>query len=177
MSFVPKQDNVLLALEPLTATTAGGIVIPGFEYKTGPDGAEGKRKRDFDPRRKRAQLRRARVLAVGPGHHAGCTKCGGSHPTLIPTTLRPGDIVWVDAVAGDDWTLDKSAPRHHAKPLNFEQVGDHVGELRIIREEECQLLEARTGPDGSWEDPLPDTQRDGAPLGRLVPRWPDEPAC
>lgn len=166
MAFRPAADNVLLALEALPEKTAGGLYVPGFEYKTGPDGAEGKRKRDFDPRRKRAHLRRARVLAIGPGHFAGCNRCGGSKPHLIPTTLRPGDIVWIDAVAGDDWSLDKSAPRHHTKPLNFEQVGDHVGELRIVREEECQLREG---------DDLPDTQRDpGAPLGRLVPRWPSE---
>lgn len=166
MSFVPKQDNVLLALEPLPTATAGGILYPGFEYKTTAPDANGPAKRDFDPRRKRSVLRRARVLAVGPGHYAGCNKCGGSKRTLIPTRLRPGDIVWIDAVAGDDWSLDKSAPRHHTRALNFEQVGDEVGELRVVREEECQLLETSEGDD------CPETVRDC--VDRLVPRWPCE---
>lgn len=194
MTFRPIQDNVLVALEPLATTTASGIVIPGFEYTANGANAHARRdggKRDFDPRRKRAQLRRARVLAVGPGHHPGCVKCGGSSPNLIPTKLRPGDIVWVDAVAGDDWSLDKSAPRHHTKALNFAQVGDGVGELRVVREEECQLVEVADG-DARWDDECPSTVRDRSALPplsaddyasdpreslwaeRLVPRWPSE---
>lgn len=138
MNFHPRSDNVLLELEPLPTQTTGGLHIPDMGKK--------------DARRKATAVRWARVLAVGPGHQPGCKKCGDRRRVFIPTELRPGQRVLVDALAGQDYSWDIVPTRAHAKAQNFEAVGDHRGELRVVREDECIAVD---------EDAQPDTVRDG----------------
>ncbi len=133
----PFQDNVLIELEPLPEKSAGGVYIPDMGKK--------------DSRRRNTAVRFARVLAVGPGHRPGCRHCGGQRQAFIPTELRTGDRVLVDAQAGQNYDFDISAPRHHAKAMNFDGVAGYRGELRIVREAEVI---------GVCEDELPETLRD-----------------
>jgi co-chaperonin GroES (HSP10) len=121
-AFRAFQDNVLLELEPLPAQTEGGLVIP--------DMGKG------DSRRKATAVRWAKVLAVGPGHRPGCRHCGGQRQAFIPTQVRVGDRVLIDAMAGQDYLFDISAPRHHAKAMAFDGVAGYRGELRVVREDE-----------------------------------------
>jgi co-chaperonin GroES (HSP10) len=114
-------DNVLIQLEPLETQTKSGIFLP--------DLAKGSR-------RQGTELRKATVLAIGPGHNPGCKKCGGQKSTFIPTSLKPGDKVLVPALAGEDYILDVSAPRHYQNAPEFKNFDEHEGELRIVREEQ-----------------------------------------
>lgn len=119
-----RDDNVLIAFEPLEEKTVGGIIMPDFEYS------------DKGKKEKRHVLsRKARVLSVGPGHYPGCKKCGGVKCTFIPTELKPGDVVQVPANTGEDYSMDISAPRHHTDEHKFEDFGEFANrEMRILRE-------------------------------------------
>lgn len=123
----PTQDNVLIELEALPDQTAGGLFVPDMGKK--------------DSRRKNTAVRWARVLAVGPGHRPGCKACGGQRDSFIPTEVRAGDRVLVDAVAGQDYSADLTAPRHHKKALTFDGVAGYRGELRMVREDECIAID------------------------------------
>lgn len=104
------QDNVLLRFEELPKLSAGGLHLPDT--------------------RRGEKTRQAVVVAVGPGH----TNRGGH---FIPTTVKVGSRVVVDAQAGQNYELDLSVPRHN-KPTEW---ADGSGEFRIVREEEilCDL--------------------------------------
>ena len=141
------QDNILLELEPLETSTPGGIVHPGFVYEKNRSG-EVKIKRD--PRLRKG-VRFGRVLAAGPGHFPGCRACGGQRCTFIPTEVRVGDRVVVDALAGQDYSLDVTAPRHHKRAQQFQALSDRVGEFRVVREGEIHGVDT---------DALPDTVRE-----------------
>lgn len=108
------QDNVLLGLLPDPEMTASGLLFVPKTAKQAP-----------------TTTRLARVLAVGPGHHAGRNARGG----FIPTTVQAGQTVLVDRVAGQDWTLDNTEPRHHqdeaGNPVAIEWDG-----YRVVREDE-----------------------------------------
>ena len=97
------QDNVAVRLEPLEQVSAGGLHLP---------------------QSRKEKTRSATVLAVGPGHYKGAT--------FVPTQVQVGDRVIIDQIAGQNYDLDLSVPRHN-KPTNW---ADERGEFRIIREDE-----------------------------------------
>lgn len=101
----PTQDNVLIQFLPPPKLAPGGIIFL-------PDTA------------KPEQTLRAEVVAVGPGYYRD-----SGHGRFIPTTLQPGEVVLVDRQAGQDYTLDVSAPRQNAR-------GSDWGDYRMVREEE-----------------------------------------
>lgn len=102
-------DNVVIRLEPLPTETASGLAI--VRTKTGA-----------------REHRRATVLASGPGFR-------DRHGFLVPNEVKPGDVVLVDALAGQDYSLDLSVPRHN-KSSEFQDLLGERGEFRIVREQE-----------------------------------------
>ena len=116
MSLKPYQDNVIVVFEPEPTETASGLaVVHGRRNYT-------------------RSARAARVYASGPGYW---TEPSYHHPqgVFIPNEAKPGDRVLVSAVAGQDYSLDLSCPRHN-KPSEFEDICGVKGEFRIIREQE-----------------------------------------
>ena len=115
----PTQDNVVIRLEPEENVTASGVI--GVKLKRGA--------RDN---------RIATVLASGPGYYGRPTFL---HPEGLfhPNELKEGDRILVDALAGQDYTLDINAPRHN-KGIEFEKLLGERGEFRIIREQEALCI-------------------------------------
>lgn len=103
-------DNVIIVLEPQPTETESGIAIV---HNRKPGARE---------------QRTARVLASGPGYY---TKLGA----LVPNEVKPGDRVMVDAVAGQNYDMDLTVPRHNKSP-GFEELFGDRGEFRIVREQE-----------------------------------------
>ena len=114
-------DNALIRLDPPPSETASGIQLVHTR-------APGVR-----------EHREAVVIAVGPGHHPGCKSCGGQKPTFIPTTLRPGDRIVVDATAGNKWDWDVSSIRHNEK-ADFDSMLGERADFRVIREAEAHCI-------------------------------------
>jgi co-chaperonin GroES (HSP10) len=112
------QDNVLVLLEPKPTETVSGIQLV---HMKGPGARE---------------HRTAKVIAVGPGHHPGCKACGGVKPTFIPTTLKPGDRIVVDALCGNKWNMDVSSVRQNER-TDFDSMLGERGDWRVIREGEA----------------------------------------
>jgi len=106
----PIQDNVFIRFLPEPEMTTGGLFIPQNAQTP-----------------KRNGVRRAEVLAVGPGYYRD-----NGHGRFIPTTLEVGEIVLVDALAGQDYRLDLNVPRHNKSA----EWTDKHGEMRCVREEE-----------------------------------------
>lgn len=103
-------DNVIVRLLPRETKTPGGLFIP--------DTAKG-------PNAKQTVM--AEVVASGPGWRMR----NGRGP-LVPNETRPGDIVMIDALAGQDYKLDLNVPRQN-KGADW---ADDAGEFRIVREDE-----------------------------------------
>ena len=126
MSFRPLADNVLIVLEPEPAETSSGLAI----VRTRGPGAK--------------HSRTARVVASGPGYLGRTTYM---HPGGLfhPNELKPGDRILVDALAGNNWDWDISAPRNNGVDTTvpfFDSrrlMGDKV-EARIIREAEALAI-------------------------------------
>jgi co-chaperonin GroES (HSP10) len=114
-------DNALILLEPKPTETASGIQLV---HMKGPGARE---------------HRTAKVIAVGPGHHPGCKSCGGSRSTFIPTTLKPGDRIVVDALCGNKWNMDVSSVRQNER-TDFDSMLGERGDYRVIREAEALCL-------------------------------------
>jgi chaperonin GroES len=121
-------DNVVLKFLPRPKKTAGGLIhIPDTVAES------------------RVGTREAEVMAVGPGH---TTRQG----KFIPTCVQVGELVLVDALAGQNYDLDLTAPRHN-KPTEW---ADERGEMRIVREDEilCVIERGDTipapPPDGTF---------------------------
>jgi co-chaperonin GroES (HSP10) len=112
------QDNVVVKFVPRPAVTSGGLHIPqtAGARKTG--------------------VREAEVMAVGPGHFRD-----SGHGGFVPTSVRVGETVLVDELAGQDYRLDLNVPRHN-KGAGF---GDERGEFRIVREDEIHAVVERDG--------------------------------
>jgi len=110
MAIRAVKDNVVVRLLPPPAVTRGGIHIPQ---------TAGRRK---------TGTREAEVLAVGPGHHRD-SGFGG----LVPTTVRVGEVVLVDELAGQDYSLDVYRPRQN-------KGAELSGEIRIVREDEIHAV-------------------------------------
>ena len=104
------QDNCIIVLDPIETETASGLAV----VHTRKPGAR--------------EQRTARVIASGPGYH---TKLGA----LVPNTVKAGDRVMVDAVAGQNYDMDLTVPRHNKSP-GFEELFGDRGEFRIVREQE-----------------------------------------
>jgi co-chaperonin GroES (HSP10) len=104
-------DNCILLMDPPPAQTASGLAIV---HNRSPGARE---------------HRTARVLASGPGYHKPC--CGG----FVPNTVKAGDRVIVDAMAGQIYALDLNTPRHNKSSVFQELLGER-GEFRCVREEE-----------------------------------------
>lgn len=111
----PTQDNVVLRFKPRPPVTASGLIhIPQTVTES------------------RVGTREAEVMAVGPGH---TTRQG----KFIPTQVKPGEVVLVDALAGQNYDMDLNVPRHN-KPTEW---GDERGEFRIVREDEILCVVER----------------------------------
>lgn len=109
----PVQDNVLLRFLPEPTVSPGGLFIPQLGQ------------------RDRRGVRRAVVLAVGPGHHER-NGFGG----LVPTTVRPGDVVLTTEMAGEDYSLDTYQPRQNIDV----EFGEAADRCRVVREAEILAI-------------------------------------
>jgi len=110
-------DNVILLLEP-EPTKIGSFWIA--------------------PKQNVRGSRTARVLSSGPGYHR---EPSYSNPqgVFIENQVKPGDRVIVDALAGQNYQLDLSVPRHN-KDQEFKDLLGDKGEFRIVREAEILAL-------------------------------------
>jgi co-chaperonin GroES (HSP10) len=112
----PYADNVWIELEPQATQTASGLFIPQ-QSRAGARGS-----------------RFARVLASGAGHYrqvnAGAK--GTQDGIFVPNETREGDRVLVDAMAGQAWDGENSAPRHNK--------GGDFGDRRVVREDEILAI-------------------------------------
>jgi len=110
-------DNVVLVLEP-EVTQIGSLFVA--------------------PKQNARGSRTARVVASGPGYHKE-PSYGNPHGVFIPNETRPGDRVLIDALAGQNYSLDLSVPRHN-KDQAFKDLLGEKGEFRIVRESEILAL-------------------------------------
>jgi co-chaperonin GroES (HSP10) len=119
MTFRAYADNVVIQIEPRETQTESGLTL----VHGGKNGAR--------------EHRTARVVASGPGYYR--SKPGGANGTergvFVPNEVKPGMRVIVDALAGQDYALDLSVPRHN-KSAEFQELFGDKGEFRIVREEE-----------------------------------------
>lgn len=109
MSFRAYADNVVIALEQERTQTASGLAIVHTASAS-------------------RGHRTARVIASGPGY---TTPSG----VFVPNEVRAGDRVLVDALAGQNYDLDLTVPRHN-KSSEFKELFGDRGEFRIVREQE-----------------------------------------
>jgi co-chaperonin GroES (HSP10) len=110
-------DNVVLAFEPRETQTASGLSV----VHSGKNGAR--------------EHRTARVVASGPGYWHRFGTSQRSTRVFVENTVKVGDRVIVDALAGQDYRMDLSIPRHN-KDQQFQELFGERGEFRIVREEE-----------------------------------------
>jgi len=108
-------DNVILVLEPQPTQTASGLSIV---HNRSPGARE---------------HRTAKVLASGPGYKRGC--CGA----FVENQVKPGDRVIVDALAGQNFAFDLTAPRQN-KSAEFQELVGERGEFRIVRHDEILAI-------------------------------------
>lgn len=111
----PYADNVWIRLLPLETASKSGIVLVEGERKT-------------------KGTRRATVIGSGPGYTA---RSGA----FIANESFAGDTVYVDALAGQDWSMDFDPPRHRDKAVQFDSLANERGEYRVVREQEIQAIE------------------------------------
>ena len=119
MTFRAYADNVVIQLLPRESQTASGLAL----VHSGKNGAR--------------EHRQAKVIASGPGYrHPVKGRCGGTHGgVFVPNEVKPGDIVLVDAHAGQNYDLDLTVPRHN-KSAEFQELFGENAEFRIVREQE-----------------------------------------
>lgn len=110
-------DNVILRLEERARETKSGIALVHGAKK----GARAHRT--------------AIVVAVGPGHFVGCRACGGERGHFVPTSVRVGERVVVDELAGQNYDMDLSVTRGN-KSAEFQELFGERGHFRIVREAE-----------------------------------------
>lgn len=118
----PYSDNVWVELEPLQTMSAGGLHLPN-QTRVGARGC-----------------RFGRVLASGPGHlrQVSAGARGTQDGVFVPNETREGDRVVLDAMAGQAWEGENSAPRHNR--------GGDFGDRRVVRE--AEILAIVTESDG-----------------------------
>jgi co-chaperonin GroES (HSP10) len=125
MNFRAYADNVVIELEPAETETASGLAL--VESTKG--AARGHR---F-----------ARVIKSGPGHWAYLGQSrdaqgrwtGDYRQVFVPNEVKEGDRVIVDALAGQNYDMDLTVPRHN-KSQEFQELFGDRGQFRIIREQE-----------------------------------------
>lgn len=111
----PTDDNVVVALEREKEETRNGVVLPLAVQ-----------------RRTQVDVVRAVVVASGPGYRLR----NGRGP-FVPNEVNPGDIVLVDRLAGQDYTLDQFKPRQNH--------GAEFDDIRIVRHDEIHaVIESET---------------------------------
>lgn len=108
----PYHDNVLIVLEPKEQVSSGGIHLV---HKSGP---------------KARGSRFARVIESGRGYPAPIGNA------FVENTVKPGDRVLVDELAGQSYDFDLSAPRHQEMAQEFPELFGERGEFRVVREGE-----------------------------------------
>jgi len=115
-------DNVVLRFVPRPTTALGGLIhLPQQVTES------------------RVGTREAEVLAVGPGHWM---RSGQFRQNVV----QVGQRVLVDALAGQNYDLDLSVPRHN-KPAEW---GDERGEFRVVREDEIlAVIERDAEPEAA----------------------------
>ena len=84
---------------------------------------------------RKAKHRKAQVLVSGSGY---VTKNGA----FVENTVKEGQEVVVEALCGQDYHLDVTAPRYN-KGAEFEQLFNFDGEFRVVREEEILAIVER----------------------------------
>lgn len=104
------QDNVILRFLPEATTSPSGLIALPQTKKVD-----------------RRGVRRAEVVASGPGYHDR-----NGRGAFIPNIVQPGDTVLVDAIAGQDFAMDINVPRQN-KAAEF---SDERGEFRVVRHDE-----------------------------------------
>ncbi len=115
MNYRAIQDNVFLRFKARPKVTQTGLLhIPETVQES------------------RIGTREAEVLMVGPGHWTQQGK-------FVPTTVKVGETVLVDALAGQHYDLDLSVPRHN-KPTEW---ADDKGQFRVVRESEILCVVER----------------------------------
>lgn len=92
-------------------------------------------------RDRKAKHRKARVLVSGVGY---VTKNGA----LIENTVREGQEVVVDALAGQNYDLDVTLPRYN-KGATFDELFGQEGDYRICRHDELLALVEREADEGA----------------------------
>ncbi len=108
MNYRAYADNVILRFLPRPTTALGGLIhLPQQVTES------------------RVGTREAEVMAVGPGYWM---KSG----LFCRNEVQVGQRVLVDALAGQNYDMDLSVPRHN-KPAEW---GDERGEFRVVREQE-----------------------------------------
>lgn len=140
MTFRPLADNVLIVLEPEITETRSGIAMV--------------RQRSAGARFSRT----ARVLESGKGYHG---RPSYLHPEgfFHPNTLKPGDRILVDALAGNNWDMDVSAPRNNGADTRIPErqglrLTGEKSEVRVIREAEALAI-LEDGVEVSNDAPTP----------------------
>jgi co-chaperonin GroES (HSP10) len=113
----PYMDNVVVVMEPLPATSKGGISLAHLGKANLARSA-----------------RAARVLASGPGYWRDPTY-QAPKGVFVPNEVKEGARVLVTATAGQDYSMDLNAPRHNKTP-EFRDACGVKGEFRILREQE-----------------------------------------
>lgn len=109
MSIRAYADNVIIKMHEIPQQTESGLAVVQHNAD-------------------RKGHRKATVLASGPGF---VSRLGA----LIVNETKPGDVVLVDALAGQNYDLDLTVPRHN-KSSEFQELFGVRGEFRIVREQE-----------------------------------------
>lgn len=125
VDLIPTADNVWIRMSPVgrRETESGLTVIEKEAYHRG--------------------ARRALVLASGKGYYRKRKHAGGETlgpwteetSVFVPNETKAGDVVLVDALAGDNWDFNFNVPRHNKSP-EFQALFDVPGEYRCIREDQ-----------------------------------------
>jgi hypothetical protein len=147
MTFRPYADNVILALETPNPQAGSAVVIidskPKHRWATvvasGPGYYSDIYTSDLTPLRQLAEkwendgalggelLAELNEALAAARVHAG--------RVFVANEVQPGDRVIVDALAGQNYALDLSVPRHN-KSTQFQELFGERGEFRIVREQE-----------------------------------------
>lgn len=104
-------DNVILVLEPEPTKTKSGL---SMVHLRGPSARF---------------TRTARVVSSGPGYW------DERRLKFIPNEVVAGERVVIDALAGQNYDMDLTAPRHN-KPTEFQELCGEKGEFRVVRQDE-----------------------------------------
>jgi hypothetical protein len=147
MTFRAYADNVVLALETPNPQAGSAVVIidskPKHRWATvvasGPGYYSDVYVSDLTPIRQLAE-RWAEDAAL-PGdllaqlEEAIAAAHCRTGSVFVANEVQPGDRVIVDALAGQNYALDLSVPRHN-KSTQFQELFGERGEFRIVREQE-----------------------------------------